>query len=289
MPAVTPAITYSINKAKRSAPLLPLRGPGGTHPLNAQPTMKISNAILLAAFSLAALLLITHIALAKGETLAPLEPTGERVTRTYDIPTLRHLDFEGPIRLILTAGLPSVTIEADAAYADHLDDADEEADKLTIDLPRLKGDMNDAQMVTARVSAPDMRSIRMSGRSELQSAGALDYEDLEVRLSGSAIVDLDLADVTALELDGSGSVRGMLRGRVAYFDFDASGSSDIDASALRVMRAEVNLSGSSKLRVHVDSLMNVRGSGSSRVEYTGAGRVNSKVSGSGEVVGLGVM
>lgn len=251
--------------------------------------MKTSNLLLLAGFLAASLFIITHVAGARGQQVSSIELTGERVTRTYDIPSLRHLDLEGPIRLILTAGLPSVTIEADAAFAEHLDDADDEPDKLTIDLPRVRGDMTEAHMVTARVSAPDMETIRMSGRSELQSAGALDYDNLEVHLSGGATVDLDLADMAELDLDGSGSVSGMLRGRVAYLDFDASGSSDVDASELRVQRAEVNLSGSGKLRIHVDSLMEVRGSGSSRVEYTGAARVDSRMSGSGQVVGLGVM
>ena len=251
--------------------------------------MKTSNALLLAGAALAALLFVAHIARAKsGPTVAP-ELTGERVTKTYDLPALKHLDLEGPIRLILTAGLPSVTVEADASQIALLDDRDDVPDKLTLRLPRGRGDLREADMVVARVSSPALRRVEMSGRSELEGSAPLDYGYLDLDLSGGTVVDLAFTQIDSLYVDASGSLRGVLRGAGGLVEFRGSGSSDLDASGLRARQAVVSVSGSSAVRVHADSTLEVRGSGSTDVEYSGQPRLTTKLSGSSSVEAVDVL
>ena len=245
--------------------------------------MKTSNALLLAGFALAALFLVVHIAGARGGLVTPRELTGERVTRAYDLPALRHLDLEGPIRLILTAGLPSVTVEGDRAQLAELEDADDVADKLTLTIPRSSGAYREAEMVTVRVSSPSLREVELSGRGDVQSAAPLDYGALSLKLSGGTTVDLAFVAIDSLRVAGSGSIGGMLRGEGRYLDLDGSGSVDLDASGLRVRVADLDFSGSSHARVHVDSLLRVDGSGSTTVEYAGDAEVESSMSGSSKV------
>ena len=251
--------------------------------------MKTSNALLLAGFLLVATFLVVHIARAKGKALAPLELSGERVTKTYDLPALKHLDLEGPIRLILTAGLPSVTIEADAAQMEHLTDQDDVPDKLTLRLPRGNGDVTDAEMIVARVSSPALRRVQMSGRNELQFSAPLDYGYLDLDLSGGTVVDLAFTRVDSLYVDGSGSLRGMLRGAGGLVEISGSGSTDLDASELRARQASVSVSGSATVRIHADSTLDVRGSGSTNVRYSGQPRLTTKVSGSSSVEAVDVL
>ena len=245
--------------------------------------MKTSNLLLLGGFLAAALFLIVHIARAKADVVAPRELTGERVTRTYDLPALRHLDLEGPIRLILTAGMPSVTIEGDEAQLAELEDEDEVADKLTLTIPRSSGSYREAEMVTVRVSSPTLREVEMDGRNDLQSAAPLDYRALTLDLSGGTTVDLAFVEIDSLLVRGSGSLSGMLRGEGHYLDVDGGGSVDLDASGFRVLVGDLDFSGSSNTRVHVDSLLRVKGSGATRIEYSGDAEVESEMSGSSKV------
>lgn len=245
--------------------------------------MKTSTAILLAGFTAAALFLVAQIAGARSGLVTARELTGERVTRTYDLPPLRHLDLEGPIRLILTAGMPSVTVEGDRAQLAELEDEDEVPDQLTFRIPRSSGLFREGETVTVRVSSPDLREVALSGRGEVQSAAPLDYRSLSLRLSGGTTVDLAFVEIDSLRVSGSGSLAGALRGQGHYLDLDGSGSVDLDASGFRAAVGDLDFSGSSRARVHVDSLLRVDGSGSTTVEYAGDAEVESSMSGSSKV------
>ena len=250
--------------------------------------MKTSSRILLGAFLAAALLVVVHIAGAAGGAIGGVDLSGERATRTFDLVALRHLRLDGPFRLILSAGLPSVTIEGDRALVDRLEDRDPADDVLDLRSARAKTPPLDreAGVLVARVSSPGLARVELAGNTEMLSEGALPYRMLDLDMAGSTRLDLDFADLGQLDLDHAGSLRGSLRGRADHFTFDASGSSDLDASDLITQRAEVSVSGSSSVRVHADSLLTVRGSGSTRVAYSGAARVSQRISGSGEVTTL---
>lgn len=245
--------------------------------------MKTSNLLLVGAFAALCIFVVAHVALAKGSVTAGLELSGTRGTKTFDLPALRHLDFEGPVRLILTAGMPSVTIEADEALLPELVDRDADADRLTIRVPRGAGDMRETDMIVARVSSPDLRTVAMGGRNSISSAAPLDYRSLALDLSGSTEMDLAFVRIDSLRVEGSGSLDGQLAGRAVYFWVSGSGSSNVDASRLQAEVADVNISGSGTVGLHADSLLRVEGSGSSQVTYSGNARVDSRFSGSGSV------
>ncbi len=245
--------------------------------------MKTSNLLLLGGFAALCLFLISHITMAKGGVTSGLELAGMRSTKTFDLPALKHLDFEGPVRLILTAGMPSVTIEADDALMSEIVDRDSEDDRLTIRVPRTGGDYRASDMIVARISSPDLRTVAMGGRNAISSTAPLTYRSLALDLSGGTELDLAFVDIDSLRVDGSGSVSGTLRGLASLFTLDGSGSADVDASGLRAKSAKIDISGSGNVRLHADSLLSVRGSGSTEVEYTGQPRVSTSVSGSGKV------
>ncbi len=244
--------------------------------------MKTSNLLLLLAFAGVATFSISQVIVAKTKLVPAVELTGERVTRTFDLPALKHLDFEGPIRLILTAGMPSVTLEGDAALVADLADLDDAPDRLTLHVPRAKGTTGERQ-VTARISSPDLRSVSMGGENVVSATAPLDYRSLRLRLSGGTEVDLAFVAIDSLRVEGSGSVTGKLSGRAGYLFIEGSGRSDVDATDLVSKTAGVQISGSGDIRLHADSLLDVKGSGSVNVRYTGTPHVTSSVSGAGSV------
>ncbi len=245
--------------------------------------MKTSNLLLISGFAAAVVFLTFHIASARQSIQPAVELSGTRGTKTYDLPALQHLDFEGPVRLILTSGLPSVTIEADEALMPELVDRDSEDDRLTIRVPRTGGDYRESDMIVARVSSPSLRTVAMSGRNSISSSAPLDYRSLSLNLSGGTQMDLAFVRIDSLRVEGSGSMGGQVRGVANHLMIEGSGSADLDASGLVAKVAGVEISGSGKFRVHADSLLSVKGSGSSEVEYSGNARVSSSVSGSGSV------
>ena len=244
--------------------------------------MKISNIILAVLIGGLALSMVVDIATSKkdGANVEGVTLTGKRATRTYDALALKHLNIEGPIKVILTAGLPKLSIEADEGLLDELQDKDEDPVTLSIELPQ---NTNDVGEIIAYLSTPTLETITLSGNGRIASPEALPFEENTITLNGSANAQLDYLNAAFLKVNGSGGTNANLSGRTARFEAELSGGNEIDAADLIAQVVEISGSGSTNASIHADSILNFSASGSSSLKYSGNPKVNFSSSGSGSL------
>jgi hypothetical protein len=120
----------------------------------------------------------------------------------------------------------------------------------------------------AEVTMPELTRIRLSGSSDATISGFASNDVFEADLSGSSTLHGELeAGDASFDVSGSSSV--ILTGAAQNLTIDASGSSDIDLSALPVLDANVDASGSSTVMVKPSGTLDVDASGASNVTYLG--------------------
>lgn len=129
----------------------------------------------------------------------------------------------------------------------------------------------------------EVNDIASSGSSDIKSSDVIKSDNLEVAVSGSGNIDLQL-DVETLNARVSGSGDLNFKGRAVSFKAAMSGSGDIEAFALETSSANLKISGSADITISVKDELYARVSGSGDITYKGNPKIEDiKVSGSGEV------
>ena len=118
--------------------------------------------------------------------------------------------------------------------------------------------------VQVRVTAPQLRSVRLSGAGQVRSEGALSAEDLDLRLSGAGHLALELkARRVETRLSGAGAVE--LSGTAEEQEIRLSGAGAVKAERLASRRVRI------------------RASGAGSVRYLGKPRIESRITGVGRL------
>ena len=129
----------------------------------------------------------------------------------------------------------------------------------------------------------EINDIASSGSSDIKSNDLIKTDNLEVAVSGSGNINLQL-DVETLNARVSGSGDLNFKGRAGNFKAAMSGSGDIEAFALETSTANLKISGSADITISVKDELYARVSGSGDITYKGNPKIEDiKVSGSGEV------
>ena len=110
------------------------------------------------------------------------------------------------------------------------------------------------------------------------------FEWLTGEKPDASFLDIGYRDLS-FTLSGSG--HASLSGAATKTTVKVSGSGDVDASGLRSLTSDAQVSGSGKVRVWATQSLNARVSGSGEVRYRGEPRLEKKVSGSGTVTPIG--
>lgn len=177
--------------------------------------------------------------------------------------------------------------------------------------------------ITVYITVPDIEGVSVSGSGDIVGQSKIRTNDLELKVSGSGSMELDVEARGDVEADVSGSGNMNLRGHFESFESDVSGSgrvvlrANIDNTAnfgisgsgkieasgsadfvrtrisgsgkvlaadLETKRCEVRISGSGDVEINVISELDATISGSGSVSYRGnPKKVNSNASGSGKV------
>lgn len=174
----------------------------------------------------------------------------------------------------------SVVIEGDA---DHLDDISifVRGDRLII---RNESWLNFGnKKVTAYVRMPEVESLSVSGSGELLAQDAINAAYLDMSVSGSGDINLDMlkADGINCSISGSGNIE--LKGLASDGDISISGSGKYSGLDFAVGTMEVSISGSGRCKVNVEDSLEARVSGSGNIYYKGNPRIDARISGSGKV------
>ena len=177
--------------------------------------------------------------------------------------------------------------------------------------------------ITVYITVPNIEGVSVSGSGDIVGQSKIRTDDLELKVSGSGSMELDVEARGDVEADVSGSGNMNLRGHFESFESDVSGSgrvvlrANIDNTAsfgisgsgkieasgsadfvrtrisgsgkvlaadLETKRCEVRISGSGDVEINVISELDATISGSGSVSYRGnPKKVNSNASGSGKV------
>ena len=139
--------------------------------------------------------------------------------------------------------------------------------------------------VVVRVTAPELRSVRLSGAGQVRSEGSLKVEDLDLRLSGAGHVSLDLAARRVeVRLSGAGAVG--LSGTAEELEIRLSGAGAVQAEDLQTRKVRIRASGAGECRVQASETLEAEVSGAGSVRYRGHPKVESRITGVGRLAPL---
>lgn len=121
--------------------------------------------------------------------------------------------------------------------------------------------------ITVYITVPEIEAVGVSGSGDIIGESTIRTNDLNLNVSGSGSLSLEVEATGDVGADVSGSGNVDLRGRVKSFNSDVSGSGRVAVSAT------------------IDGLADFGISGSGKIEAKGkADRVTARISGSGRVL-----
>lgn len=205
---------------------------------------------------------------------------GSVVERKFNLDPIEGIYLPGSAKLYLTQGSDQeVRIQGQENIIDNLNL--EVTGKIwEIDNKR---SVWQSEPVKIYITLKTLKRIRISGSGDVRFENTFtDQRDLEIRISGSGNLDLDIEarDINA-SISGSGDLH--MRGEADYVDCSITGSGSVDAYDLLARKAEARISGSGGMELSVEDRLDAHITGSGNIYYKGHPRVNSSISGSGSV------
>lgn len=131
-----------------------------------------------------------------------------------------------------------------------------------------KRGVSNYEKLNVYIVVPQLSSVDLSGACSLSSKGKLRADNMEIETSGASDVNMEL-ECEDLELDLSGASNITLKGSAENVEIDASGASSVKAYSLVSERADIDVSGSSGVRITVQNQINAKASGASSVNFKG--------------------
>lgn len=204
--------------------------------------------------------------------------------RTVDVGSFDNLSLGISATLYLTQGdNEKVEIDCDDDRFDEIE-FDYSGSRMSIK-NESKWNWNSSRKsdVTIYITMKDIERLTVSGSGDLIGKNEIRSEDLDLNVSGSGDIELDLICKSIdARISGSGSIR--LNGNSEEMDAKISGSGKVKAEDMevKVFKASISGSGTCYITASEEIIANISGSGS--VYYSGnPDRVNSNSSGSGKV------
>jgi hypothetical protein len=233
--------------------------------------------------------------------------TVAQTKETRNVETFTKLSFRFPGKLYLRQGTPQkVELEGSKEILAEVE-TKVDGDKLIIGK---EGKWNwgfnwgDNDKIIAYVTVKDLSAISVSGSGDLIGETKIISSDLDLAVSGSGDMQLEVEVSGNLEADVSGSGSIDLKGSCQNFDSDISGSGKVKMASTIKERASFGISGSGKIeasgtarevkavlsgsgRVYAANLevekCDIRISGSGDVEINVKNELDATISGSGSV------
>ncbi len=133
------------------------------------------------------------------------------------------------------------------------------------------------------VSLPLLEEVTISGIGNVVTESPLKVDQLKIAIAGDGKIDLTL-DAKKVDVSIAGVGKVVLKGMSQDADYSISGSGKIDASELKTIRSEVNISGLGKCLVDVEDELTINISGNGTVLYNKEPKkINENITGAGKV------
>lgn len=208
---------------------------------------------------------------------------------TRKVENFTKVSFRYPGKLYIKQGSPQ-KVEVEGSE-DALKEVEFEVDgrRLTIgkeDSWFNWNDWNDNDKITVYITVPEIEGLSVSGSGDIIGQSKITTDDLDLNVSGSGTLQLDMNAGGNVEADVSGSGEIDLRGRCRRFDSDVSGSGKVTLSVDVAEQADFSVSGSGRIGASGSARSvqtNISGSGKVLAADLVTDRCVVRISGSGDV------
>lgn len=185
----------------------------------------------------------TAILLSSTATLAQKKETrnvGEFTRLNFGVPGTLYLK-QGSTQSVVLEGNPELLEKIETEISDG---------RLSIKVDdRWKPWNWGSEKITAYVTMKNIRGLSVSGSGRMNSEGTLRADDLDLAVSGSGRMDVNIQASGEMEADVSGSGRMVFKGTCSDIDADVSGSGNMELSLGSTNEASFELSGSGGIEV----------------------------------------
>lgn len=147
-------------------------------------------------------------------------------------------------------------------------------------------DWSDSDRITVYITVPEIEGLSVSGSGDIIGQSKITADDLDLNVSGSGTLKLDMNASGNVEADVSGSGEIDLSGRCRRFDSDVSGSGKVMLSVDVAESADFSVSGSGRIGASGSAKSvqtNISGSGKVLAADLVTERCVVRISGSGDV------
>ena len=133
------------------------------------------------------------------------------------------------------------------------------------------------------VQVPEFNAIFVSGSGRVISDNKIFSKNINLRLSGSGLIDvaLDVKNDLIANLSGSGLI--FMEGDTYNGIYDVSGSGKIESFGMHADNSDIIISSSGRCETTALSNLDVSISGSGSVWFRGNPRISQRISGSGKI------
>ncbi len=198
---------------------------------------------------------------------------------TPDIKGIKDFDLALACELTLKQGdIASINIEGD-------EDALSElyfktfGDKLIIKTHKKHQHKDDVKITLV---VPDLNELTISGVVDLITPKTVNFNKFNLEVSGVAYIQMSLKS-EHFDLDASGVLKGEIIGEVRDMKLDISGMGTLDASELKSLNCEIDISGMGNAEINVSENLDASVSGMGKIAYSGHPRVHANTSGLGRI------
>lgn len=207
---------------------------------------------------------------------------GDTVTKFRVVSTFDAVEVNGDFEVYLTQG-PGQEVRLEG-QENVLDAITTQIDGRELEI-KFKPFVNvrNHKPIRVYITNPTLTGVELSGSSRAEGQTPWTVDNLNLRVSGSGSMALEVREANAVDSRISGSGTLSLSGDAEDFESEISGSGDVRAFSLVTKRADAKISGSGNCELTVTQSLNARISGSGNVRYRGEPVVNVSVSGSGKV------
>lgn len=134
------------------------------------------------------------------------------------------------------------------------------------------------------IQIPDIEAIRVSGSGKVIGDNTFVSRNLDLDMSGSGVIDLATETKNEVLANISGSGLIFLEGDAKSANFYISGSGKIQGFNLEVDNSTIDITGSGRCETKAFNRLDVSISGSGNVYFKGRPTVKSRISGSGRLI-----
>lgn len=205
-----------------------------------------------------------------------LKGSGNVVTVTRDMGDFNGVHLEGAARMTITqSDTPLVQLEAEDNVLPEITTV-VEGGVLRISTGKGMMSVSPSEPINITLALPEIRHLECSGDASV-NVSAVKADRLDIAGNGSWEFKVGSLEVDALTVNLKGGGTCELLGKAATQNVEISGRGKYDAPRLQSRDASISVGGGARAAVWVKDTLNVKITGSGKVEYYGKPKVTEDI------------